>query len=62
MAELLDRLQNCQELTLEYREYQREFGLELTKFDVLDNVMDQVKIRQLLWDNLQSWNDACEEW
>lgn len=62
LAELMERLQNCQDQTVEYRQYQEEFDLELTKFDFLDSVIHQVKIRLLLWDNFQSWNESCEEW
>lgn len=62
LAELIERLYNAQSLTQEYGVYQKEFKIEITRFDTLDAVLQEVKIRQTLWDSVQHWKDVCEEW
>lgn len=36
--------------------------LEVTRFDVLDEVMNDVKLRILLWESVESWGKTLEEW
>ena len=62
LAELIERLYNAQHLSLDYRKYQKEFKIEITRFESLDVVLQEVKIRQTLWDSVQHWKDVCEEW
>lgn len=62
LAELLETLSTCQELSQEYRKYQKEFKIDVTRFDTLDQVSFEVKLRQTLWDSVQQWKDALEAW
>lgn len=62
LAELMERLHHCQELSQEYRKYQKEFRIDVTRFDTLDVVLQEVRLRQLLWDSVQQWKDCYEEW
>lgn len=55
-------MSNCQELSQEYRKYQKEFKIDVTRFDTLDQVSFEVKLRQTLWDSVQQWKDALEQW
>lgn len=62
LAELLETLSTCQELSQEYRKYQKEFRIDVTRFDTLDSVNMEVKLRQTLWDSVAQWKYALETW
>lgn len=36
--------------------------MEVTRFDMLDEVMNDVKLRMLLWESVDSWGKTVEEW
>jgi dynein heavy chain, axonemal len=62
LNELQERLLQCQALSQEYRGYQKDFHLEVTRFDTLDAVMMEVKQRQTLWSSVLEWKEAVNEW
>ncbi|XP_050519336.1 dynein axonemal heavy chain 6 [Diabrotica virgifera virgifera] len=62
LTELFDKLVDCQKRAAEFKEYQKQFRLEVTRFDVLDEVMNDVKLRILLWDSVDSWAKTVDEW
>lgn len=36
--------------------------MEVTRFDMLDEVMNDVKLRMLLWESVDIWAKTVEEW
>jgi dynein heavy chain len=62
LNDLYDRLVACQERAAEFKGYQKEFRLEVTRFDILDEVMADVKLRMLLWESVTSWSKTLDEW
>ncbi|XP_065087185.1 dynein axonemal heavy chain 6 [Ochlerotatus camptorhynchus] len=62
LIDLSERLSSCQRKAQEYRKYQKEFRLDVTRFDKLDIVINEVKLRQTLWDGVQQWKDSLELW
>lgn len=36
--------------------------MEVTRFDMLDEVINDVKLRMLLWESLDSWSQVLSEW
>nr|CAD7441574.1 unnamed protein product [Timema bartmani] len=56
------QLEDCQKRAAEYRAHQRAFKLEVTRFDMLDEVMSDVKLRQLLWESVGEWDKIVEQW
>lgn len=36
--------------------------MEVTRFEVLDEVMNDVKLRMLLWDSVSTWAKTIDEW
>lgn len=36
--------------------------MEVTRFDMLDEVMADVKLRMLLWESVESWASKVDEW
>ncbi|KAJ9577922.1 hypothetical protein L9F63_025216, partial [Diploptera punctata] len=59
---LHDQLASCQKRAEEFRSYQKLFKLEVTRFDILDDVMTGVKLRQLLWESVEQWEKQVAEW
>lgn len=36
--------------------------MEVTRFDMLDEVMNDLKLRMLLWESVDSWSKTVTEW
>ncbi|XP_076377925.1 dynein heavy chain at 16F [Megalopta genalis] len=62
LKDLGDRLNACAATAEEYHAHQRTFKLEQTRFDVLDQVTNELRLRTLLWETLQEWEHAVFEW
>ncbi|XP_058822007.1 dynein axonemal heavy chain 6 [Topomyia yanbarensis] len=62
LIDLSERLNSCYRKAQEYKKYQKEFRLEVSRFDKLTIVINEVKLRQTLWDSVQQWKDSVELW
>ncbi|CAK9798189.1 Dynein axonemal heavy chain 6 [Anthophora quadrimaculata] len=62
LKELSKQLTKCSETAEEYRAHQRTFKLEQTRFDMLDQVMNELRLRTILWESLTSWEQAIYDW
>lgn len=58
----MEKLHECQEDSQKIRKWQKEFRIDVSRFDTLDIVFQEVRLRQLLWDSIQQWKDCYEEW
>ncbi|XP_055488365.1 LOW QUALITY PROTEIN: dynein axonemal heavy chain 6-like [Leucoraja erinacea] len=63
---ILDNLQNVmdelQKRAFEYKSYQKNFKVEITKFDFLEEVHANMKLKNLLWNSLNDWDRHTDEW
>ncbi|XP_045684006.1 dynein axonemal heavy chain 6 [Phyllostomus hastatus] len=55
-------LDDLQKRAFQYKSYQKNFKVEVSKFEDLEEVSAEVKLKQLLWDSLQEWDQLQEEW
>lgn len=62
LQNLLERLQICESKSQDYRKYQRNFKIDVTRFDSLIVALTEVKQRQLLWNSVSEWNKCIEDW
>lgn len=62
LQNLLERLQICEAKSQDYRKYQRNFKIDVTRFDSLIVALTEVKQRQLLWNSVSEWNKCIEDW
>ncbi|XP_067839723.1 dynein axonemal heavy chain 6 [Heptranchias perlo] len=46
----------------EYKSYQKNFKVEISKFDLLEEVHADLKLKQLLWNSLNDWDLRVDEW
>ncbi|XP_023289677.1 dynein heavy chain 6, axonemal [Orussus abietinus] len=59
---LIERLGDCVNAANEYRAHQKSFKVEVTKFEILDQVTSEVKMRNLLWESVVNWENAVKQW
>ncbi|KAF2878695.1 hypothetical protein ILUMI_27474 [Ignelater luminosus] len=59
---LLEKLVECQKRAASFKGYQKQFRMEVTRFDMLDEVMNDLKLRMLLWESLDSWGKTVNMW
>ena len=47
---------------MEYKGFQKNFKVEVAKFEELEEVDAEIRLKQLLWDSLSKWDEALAEW
>ncbi|XP_070782457.1 dynein axonemal heavy chain 6 [Enoplosus armatus] len=45
-----------------YTSYQKKFKVEVTKFDTLEKLTAEFRLKQLLWDSLEEWDSLQDGW
>ncbi|XP_070710496.1 dynein axonemal heavy chain 6 [Pempheris klunzingeri] len=45
-----------------YTSYQKKFKVEVTKFDTLEELTSEFRLKQLLWDSLEEWDSLQDGW
>lgn len=55
-------MEDCAEMAEKYKMYQRQFKLEITRLDILDQVTNRLRLRTLLWQTNITWSEALENW
>uniref|UniRef100_A0A8C8Z9L8 Dynein axonemal heavy chain 6 n=1 Tax=Prolemur simus TaxID=1328070 RepID=A0A8C8Z9L8_PROSS len=55
-------LDDLQKRAFQYKSYQKNFKVEVSKFEALEEVSAELKLKQLLWDSLSEWDKLQEEW
>ncbi|KAM6971776.1 dynein axonemal heavy chain 6 [Aplochiton taeniatus] len=66
VRQLLDDIQisidELQSLAFTYKSYQKNFKVEVTKYEALEELSAEVKLKQLLWDSLEDWDVLQAGW
>ncbi|XP_063775637.1 dynein axonemal heavy chain 6 [Pseudophryne corroboree] len=62
LSDLQIILDELQKRAFQYKTYQKNFKVEVTKFDALEEVSAEIKLKQLLWDSLNDWDVLQAEW
>lgn len=62
LKELLERLDQLQERAFTFKSQQKNFKVEVTRFDALEETHAEVKMKQTLWGSLSEWDELNEEW
>ncbi|XP_056619544.1 dynein axonemal heavy chain 6 [Triplophysa dalaica] len=45
-----------------FKTYQKNFKVEVTKYEALEELSAEVKLKQLLWDSLEEWESLENSW
>nr|KAF6328674.1 dynein axonemal heavy chain 6 [Pipistrellus kuhlii] len=62
LTELQSFLDDLQKRAFQYKSYQKNFKVEVSKFEDLEEVSAEVKLKQLLWDSMTEWDQLQEDW
>ncbi|XP_015279206.1 PREDICTED: dynein heavy chain 6, axonemal [Gekko japonicus] len=62
LAEMQDVLDELQKRAFQYKSYQKNFKVDIARFDALEEVCAELKLKQLLWDSLSEWAILDEDW
>ncbi|XP_069834127.1 dynein axonemal heavy chain 6 [Dendropsophus ebraccatus] len=62
LADLQTIIDELQKRAFQYKTYQKNFKVEVTKFDELEEVSAELKLKQLLWDSMTEWDVLQAEW
>uniref|UniRef100_K7FYG4 Dynein axonemal heavy chain 6 n=1 Tax=Pelodiscus sinensis TaxID=13735 RepID=K7FYG4_PELSI len=62
LTDLQAILDELQKRAFQYKSYQKNFKVEISKFDALEEVSAELKLKQLLWDSCSEWEILQTEW
>nr|XP_036867942.1 dynein heavy chain 6, axonemal [Manis javanica] len=62
LNDLQSVLDDLQKRAFQYKSYQKNFKVEISKFEALEEVSSELKLKQLLWDSLSEWDHLQQEW
>ncbi|XP_028810647.1 dynein heavy chain 6, axonemal isoform X2 [Denticeps clupeoides] len=55
-------IDKLQEQAFQYKTYQRKFKVDVTKYEELEQLAAEVKLKQLLWQALEEWEGLQSGW
>ncbi|XP_028179118.1 dynein heavy chain 6, axonemal [Ostrinia furnacalis] len=62
LEDLMEKLQACAARDKQIREWQKIFKIPPARLEALDEAINDVKLRQLLWKSSKEWNDNFTSW
>uniref|UniRef100_A0A5F8HIF6 Dynein axonemal heavy chain 6 n=1 Tax=Monodelphis domestica TaxID=13616 RepID=A0A5F8HIF6_MONDO len=62
LGQLQMNLDDLQKRAFQYKSYQKNFKVEVSKFEALEEVSAELKLKQLLWDSLSEWDLLQDNW
>lgn len=62
LDDLMEKLQACAARDRQIREWQKIFKIPPARLEALDEAINDVKLRQLLWKSSKEWNDMFQSW
>uniref|UniRef100_A0A1I8GGQ9 DHC_N2 domain-containing protein n=1 Tax=Macrostomum lignano TaxID=282301 RepID=A0A1I8GGQ9_9PLAT len=62
VAKLLTRMEELRKRAYQYKAYQKNFKVEQTKFDELEEVLAELKLKEMLWNSIDEWDKYLDQW
>ncbi|WAR29562.1 DYH6-like protein [Mya arenaria] len=62
LKKLLTQMDDLQERAFTYKSYQKNFKVEVTKFDALEEAHAELKLKDLLWNAIDEWDGLLTDW
>ncbi|CAH1788943.1 unnamed protein product, partial [Owenia fusiformis] len=62
LKKLQDQMDELQKRAYSYKAYQKNFKVEVTKYEALEEAHAELKLKQLLWDSLSEWDELVTAW
>ncbi|XP_012945207.1 dynein heavy chain 6, axonemal, partial [Aplysia californica] len=62
LKKMLGTLEKLQEQAFTYKSYQKNFKVEVTKFDALEETHAELKLKDMLWNAIDEWDVLLGDW
>ncbi|CAH4038360.1 unnamed protein product [Pieris brassicae] len=62
LDDLMEKLMACSARDKQIREWQKVFKIPPARLEQLDEAINDVKLRQMLWKNSKEWNESYTAW
>ncbi|KAI5628238.1 dynein heavy chain 6, axonemal isoform X2 [Silurus asotus] len=62
LGEIQESTDQLQQQAFSYKSYQKKFKVEVTKYDALEELSSDMKLKVLLWDSLEEWDKLQNSW
>ncbi|KAL3884515.1 hypothetical protein ACJMK2_024650, partial [Sinanodonta woodiana] len=62
LKKLLVQMDELQKRAFTYKSYQKNFKVEVAKFDALEEAHAELKLKELLWTAIDDWENLVTEW
>ncbi|CAF4425441.1 unnamed protein product, partial [Adineta steineri] len=62
LDDYIKKIEHQQKTSTQYRLYQKNFKVEVTKFDELEEVYGELKLKELLWNSLNEWDGMLDDY
>ena len=62
LSHLQEKMEELQKRAFTYKSYQKNFKVEVTKYEELEEVHAELKLKQLLWDSIDEWDRTVNHW
>ena len=62
LKKMHNQMEELQQRAYLYKSYQKNFKVEVTKYDELEEVYAELRLKQLLWDSIRDWDNMLDEW
>ncbi|KAL4640265.1 dynein heavy chain 6, axonemal [Arapaima gigas] len=62
LHDIQSAIDELQTQAFQYKLYQKNFKVEVTKYEALEELSAEVKLKQLLWDSLEEWDLLQAAW
>jgi len=62
LGRLLTQMDDLQKRAFTYKSYQKNFKVEVTKFDALEEAHAELKLKELLWTAIDDWDKLLMDW
>ncbi|KAJ8000572.1 hypothetical protein DPEC_G00181780 [Dallia pectoralis] len=62
LEEIQRSIDDLQNQAYQYKSYQKNFKVEVTKYEALEELSAEVKLKQLLWDSVEDWEGLLAGW
>lgn len=62
LQKLITEIEQLQRTAYTYKSYQKNFKVEVTKFEELEETIAEIKLKELLWNSLDEWDKYLQQW
>lgn len=62
LKKLINDIEDLQRTAYTYKSYQKNFKVEVTKFDELEETIAEIKLKELLWNSIDEWDKYFADW